>query len=1186
MIKLYKAEAFTDYLDGADNEGKLPDYIDNGEIVLQPSSCELTAELCGTWTLKMTHPYDNGGLYSYIEQDDVIKVPCKVAREQSSEEQCFRIYEIRDNLGQLEVLAKPIALDSIDEVPIYYRKWINKTLPQIVEDLNKIYPIKYHVRHIAPSGSAKISSILATDSNLQAIIMGDSDFTLMKMYGVEMVYDNYTYVLKKTVGDEEARNQKFFYGVNQNGITITENTSELITRIYPVSGDGLPFTDSKGQQSYVNGPAIESYPIVHAKVRQYDDIQLFEERSADSRHPKGKLQELTVGCKAQIKNLVKALSLEYLKEAHKGNWDYKYKVKSPVKDDGNGNYLDEFAWRKADAGWFYGDEDGHSLKNAWVESTSSLHYWVNSNGIYDSTQDNTESWEWHGNAEYGYWYGSMSDGTYGTYPKNQWMYIPTPPDGQVRPRNWYWFNSRGYLEEGENYNTDNHTFDIHDLGHEFPLKPLDNRFALPYGYIFYSYTDAIEYLKDKALMDIGAKADNPEGESEAEGDESTPSYSTEQIDHKQEKDETGNNDSAIWQCFADAIQQGFKWCEKTDIAAWDWRTTDSNSQSDMKNYLNDFAWHQDEQFRWWYGYQDKLTGKYYYIKSGWVEEGVSKHYWVNEQGYWDPDDPACSDLEHAWTWHEQSGNSDNKWYGAADVSGAAIAFPYSQYMFVTQDGKWRYFDESGIYVPDDENWWYGTKDKSDFVFGAYCKIGDYYWWFDHNGRPDKSLMYATDFDWQEETDDNGDSTGKKWYGDGNGHYFTSCWIENSASDHYYVDADGYWEEEEDEDDDDDSSDDSSDDNSNDDTTTTDDSSTDSSDDSGDDSGDSDDDEDDPDADYETHDTKEWSWHADTLTDGGSKVTRYWYGRYKQDKDGKDTDTIKYQVKDQFMYVTENNTWYFFDDHGYLVAAWLSNASWDWHHDDNGWWYGDKKGTYPSCQWMKINSKWYWFDTAGYADESTDDFKDSKTSESVSPTLDTNRDGINPNYETGSIDSNVSAEYEGRNRDGVRAWIQEGFIDKVRKKCNEMYDILRDNLNDELKERAEKELETYAKPSLSIDVNLELLAQTQGYERYKYLEEMYLGDWITIYNPKKDYIYHREMIDSWEERIVSMTYDCILKKPKAITIGNPRKLVYETTASMLVDSGKMYNPASIEELETGWAENSVLSVSKRRQNLEG
>ena len=287
-----------------------------------------------------------------------------------------------------------------------------------------------------------------------------------------------------------------------------------------------------------------------------------------------------------------------------------------------------------------------------------------------------------------------------------------------------------------------------------------------------------------------------------------------------------------------------------------------------------------------------------------------------------------------------------------------------------------------------------------------------------------------------------------------------------------------------------------------------------------------------------------------------------------------------------MYVTENNTWYFFDDHGYLVAAWLSNASWDWHHDDNGWWYGDKKGTYPACQWMKINSKWYWFDTAGYADESTDDYKDSKTSDSVSPTLDTNRDGINPNYETGGIDSDTSADYEGRNREGVRAWIQEGFIDAVRKKCNDMYDILRDNLNEQLRNRAELELESYAKPSLSIDVNLELLAQTQGYERYKYLEEMYLGDWITIYNPKKDYIYKHELLGSWEERIVAMSYDCILKKPSSITIGYPRKMVYEKTAGMLVDNGKMYNPTSIEELETGWAENSVLSVSKRRQNLEG
>lgn len=1177
MIKLYKPSAFLDYLNSGSGEIEVPEFNYNGEIVLSPSSCVLEAELCGVWTLKMAHPYDNEGRYTYIQKDCVLQVPCKIAREQKAKEQLFRIYEVRDTIGQLEILAKPIAMDSIDEVPVYYKKWTNRTLYDIIGDLNQLYPEKYHIRYTKPEHQ-KQKSILATDSNLQSIIMGDDENTLLNAYGAEMIYDNFDYVIKQYMGDKDARDDKIFYAANLKGITITENTSNVVTRIYPVSGDGLPLVDDdnfKVQQHVdatdtyliIDGqevPAIEAYPIVHALVRRYDDIKLFEEHSSDVRHPQTMLQKSTQIAKANVKAAVRSLSKTYLEKARKGEWNYKSKLANHF-DDGNRDYLMSMSWHtNPGVGQFFGDEEGHQLRSAYVNGQGNAHYWVNENGIWDTQHDLIEEWSWHGNSEVGWWYGSVIDGSYGNYPKNQWLKIDKDPNGNLSDPNfpWYWFNQKGYLIESSTYNNDDQRWNPHDpnwiITDDTIIK---SRFGLPYGYIFYSYTDAIEYLKDKALMDVGSMEPEPE-EGESGSSSSDDHDPNRDIDFRQRKDEA-NDDSEVWQLFADAIQQGFKWVESTNIAAWDW-FEEFGPDDILKNYLPLFKWQEDEKGTW-FGYTDPVTNKTYYISNGWVEDGPSIHRWVDADGYEDPD---AGDYENEWRWHT---GTNGDWYGYADISGVAIRYPRSQYLYVTKDHVWRYFDSEGWLDTKNSDWYYGTRDGVDRLTYQYWKIGNYYWWFDEKGHIIPDLAYVNDMEWHEEeyTNSDGETKTRKWYGDNNGHYLRNCWVEDSSSSHYKLDENGYYEEPEEEDTSEDIDDETTDD---------------SSDDSGDDSGDeSSDDYVDPITTDPNHDTLEWTWHPIKMEADGSSYTRYWYGRYKKDADEKDT-TVRIGPEGQYLYVSENKTWYSFYPAGATGheqceygAAFLSDANWDWHHDDRGWWYGDKKGTYPMTQWMKINSKWYWFDNAGYADESTDDYADGKNSSSDTGTMDLNREGINPNYSTSEIGGDEGSEYDA-NREGVRAWIQDEFIEEVRKTCNENYALLRKDLNNRLRDRANTELNLLCVPSLSIDVDFETLSKVQGYDQFKFLEEKYLGDYISVFYSKRGL--------TTKQRITSLTYDCLLNKIKDVTLGAPKKYIYEKTAGLFVNAGNTYESTAVEELETGWAENSMLSVSKRRQNLEG
>ena len=309
MVRLFTPENFRDFMGGTPI--KTADFTSNGTIVLQPSSCYL--EITGindSWQLTLTHPYDEDGKFTYIERGCVLAVPCKVAREQESEVQLFRIFEVRDSFGQLEALAYPIAMESSYETPIYYHEWIKVTAKQLAESLSSINS-KYKVTTNISTNA--IRSIYASETNLQGVIQGDSDYTFVGAFNAEVVYDNFTYILNRPIGNKNSADMnKVFYAVNMAGIEITENTNDLITRIYPMSAEGIRYTDAGGNYSYVDSSIIDEYPIVYARVIKYDGIKEFEEHSAEDRVPQTALQKLTQDCKARVKAKVRTLSRKYL----------------------------------------------------------------------------------------------------------------------------------------------------------------------------------------------------------------------------------------------------------------------------------------------------------------------------------------------------------------------------------------------------------------------------------------------------------------------------------------------------------------------------------------------------------------------------------------------------------------------------------------------------------------------------------------------------------------------------------------------------------------------------------------------------------------------------------------------------------------------------------------------------------
>lgn len=1071
MIRLFSPERFRDYI-----YNPVPDeLLGNGAIVLSPFDCTIEAKVDDAWTLTLTHSYDRYNKYKYIEKNAILVVDCDICREQTTRKQAFRILEVEPGDDSITASGDPVAWESIYEVPINANyggvneedKW---TVAQIIANWNSIYSNKYQVdtSYLDRSILDDKINLYVNNSNLQEVLNGDSGNTIHNLYNTELVYDNYTYHLMPPfdgddggMGEDLSGDITVETGYNLAGIDMSESMTDVITRIIPLSTEGYTIS---GDQKYIDATWPDGqenpYPHVFAKYETYD-IKFVDDRDEndDDPTPWTDTQNTTKDVKAKIEAKVRELSEEYLRKARKGEWNHNFPMTPPIDNNPH--------------------EPGRS---------------------YDQNAD---------------------------------------------------------------------------------------RAALPYGYLFYSYTDAIGVLTKKVT------------------------------------EELPNSDESYKDIITNAIKAGFKWCETTEIAGWDWRYEAYYGSEDGDgnyDYLPYYSWYQDDT-GWFYG---DNAGEGHYIKSGWVEDAKNKHYWMNAEGYWDP---QWDDTTN-WEWyHDDTG----WWYGSKNEDGTTKNYAKNQWIKDTSSGNWYYVDASGYLMDGSKRkYWYGTEDRTDVVQFKYWKIGNYIYWLDKDGYADENLMNWSDFQWRE------DEIGY-YYGDGKGHYLTSCWVEESQSKHYWVDASGYRDEAKTDnnqwcwhgdwnsgfwygtkqDDEDEGSDDDSDeketltkikgvnDNASKYTkpnyisaiksyiasgpehtssstigrieTTVNNSALDKEtmveyvDTYLDASGYFDSGSTSVTADYspsrtysvgdkckhngsiykcivaittpESWNSSHWelynessipSYDSTKTYKAGNKCQRNginykctvdidepeaWNPNHWEVWSGEVTK-INYAAN-QYMYVSGNGTWYWFDANGYFTAAWMvDDDQWDWHQDSIGWWYGDGSGSYPTGQWMKIGGKWYFFDITGYADPGTDDFADTKTGDSNSATYDSNREGV------GSTSSETKETIYDENREGVRAWIQDGFVAELRACIQECTDMLYDTMNKQLIELATADLNVLKYPAVSISINFNTLVNTPQYEKFAFLRDLYLGDQVYFYE-------HRLGIEG-KERITGIKYDVIREEISEMT----------------------------------------------------
>lgn len=251
MIQLYKSDN-TNY-----------DY--NGDFIIHPESCDLEAELNGTWTLTIVYPrLDNDEVFNEIKADAVIK-----ADTWFNEAQLFRVYSIDKTNDDVTAYARPIFFDAKNETMLLDVRPTNCT-GQVALD-----KMCAGTRYSGESDIKDISTAYYVRKNLIEAISSSDENSFLSRWKGEILYDNYKVIINKAAGQDRGASVRF--GKNMTAVEQDINYDDVATRIIPVAYNGYMLD---GQSPWVDSEYINRYATVHTKVIEYSDIKLAEDTTS------------------------------------------------------------------------------------------------------------------------------------------------------------------------------------------------------------------------------------------------------------------------------------------------------------------------------------------------------------------------------------------------------------------------------------------------------------------------------------------------------------------------------------------------------------------------------------------------------------------------------------------------------------------------------------------------------------------------------------------------------------------------------------------------------------------------------------------------------------------------------------------------------------------------------------------
>lgn len=240
-------------------------YENNGDIILEPTKCELDYTLNGDWIGTLKHPLDSDGKWKHLQEDVVLKIP-----SMDGSEQLYQVvnYEKDDAVG-IMVDLEHIFMQSVDDC------WIDDKRPTNTNGQGALNAIITNPMYTGSSDISKISTAYYMDKNLMEAINGDDENSFINRWGGEIYYDNYHVSINERVGSD--RGIEILYGKNIAGMYLTVDYRDIVTRIKPKAYNGYTMTDN----GCVDSPNIDKYRTVKKKAISFDDVKMREDTQDD-----------------------------------------------------------------------------------------------------------------------------------------------------------------------------------------------------------------------------------------------------------------------------------------------------------------------------------------------------------------------------------------------------------------------------------------------------------------------------------------------------------------------------------------------------------------------------------------------------------------------------------------------------------------------------------------------------------------------------------------------------------------------------------------------------------------------------------------------------------------------------------------------------------------------------------------
>ena len=234
----------------------------NGDIVLMPEECLVAVAIEGEWSCSLVHPIDEGGRWSFLSEEAVVKLPSY------NGDQLFRIRTREKTDYEVTCKLEPIFFDSMNDNFLVDTRPTGKTGQQALNIM--ITNPKYS----GVSDISKISTAYYEYKNLMEALQGDNDNSFLSRWGGELEFDNFTVRAMTRLGEDNGVTVR--YGLNMAGIKETVDMTAVITRVYPEGYNG------RRHSLYVDSPLISNYPTVKIGSIQYPHIMLAEDASEEA----------------------------------------------------------------------------------------------------------------------------------------------------------------------------------------------------------------------------------------------------------------------------------------------------------------------------------------------------------------------------------------------------------------------------------------------------------------------------------------------------------------------------------------------------------------------------------------------------------------------------------------------------------------------------------------------------------------------------------------------------------------------------------------------------------------------------------------------------------------------------------------------------------------------------------------